>query len=415
MSFAVRFSSALLAGVLVLSAQQPAPAPAPAPAPGPTAPGPGTNPRPGTGTQNPTNTFPGQNRQDQMSMPDRQQVMFLSGKVVMDDGTAPPELVLIERICSGSPHPEGYTDAKGRFSFQLGQNNSMFADASSSGNDPVFGGSPAMGGNRGMTSMNGMGSSSRLMGCELRASLPGFRSESVDLSQRRYMDNPDVGTIVLRRLAKVEGYTFSATTSFAPKDSRKAYEKGRDLAKKQKWGDAERELQKAVDGYPKFAAAWSDLGNVLQAQSKTEEARKAYGEAIKADAKFVTPYAQMMRMAVRENKWPDAADYGAKAIKLNPYLSPDVYFLTGVANYQTKQMDAAEEFTRQALKLDEQHKNPKIQHLLGVILAEKADYAGAAEAMRAYLKQAPEAKDADSVKQQLSEIEKSLRSRAEDK
>jgi len=347
-------------------------------------------------------------------MGDRQQVMFMSGKVVMDDGTPPPDFVMIERVCNGSPRPEGYTDAKGRFSIQLGQNTAMFADASTSGSDPAFG-SRGMGGGAGGRNMGGMGAGgmgqNRLMGCELRATLAGFRSEVVDLSQRRYMDNPDVGTIILHRLAKVEGYTFSGTTAFAPKDARKAYDKGREAVKKQKWDDAQKEFEKAVASYPKFAVAWSELGMVYQSQSKLEDAKRAYGESIKADAKLITPYAQLMRIAAGENKWDEAAEYGSKAIKLNPYLSPDVYFISGVAHYQAKKIDAAEEYARQAVKLDEKHRNPKSNYLLGVILAEKNDLPGAADAMRSYLKYSPDAQDADKVKQQLTAIEQSLNNR----
>ena len=40
----------------------------------------------------------------------------------MDDGTAPPDSVVIERNCNGYARNEGYTDSKGNFSFQLGQN-----------------------------------------------------------------------------------------------------------------------------------------------------------------------------------------------------------------------------------------------------------------------------------------------------
>ena len=61
--------------------------------------------------------------------------VFLSGKVVMEDGTPPPDAVTIERVCGGSVRPEGYTDSKGRFSFQLGQNQGMMADASMSSAD----------------------------------------------------------------------------------------------------------------------------------------------------------------------------------------------------------------------------------------------------------------------------------------
>ncbi len=48
--------------------------------------------------------------------------IVLSGQVTLDDGTPPPEPVLIERVCNGVTRPEGYTGSKGRFSIRLGQN-----------------------------------------------------------------------------------------------------------------------------------------------------------------------------------------------------------------------------------------------------------------------------------------------------
>ena len=81
--------------------------------------------------------------------------VFLSGKVVMEDGTPPPDAVTIERVCGGSVRPEGYTDSKGRFSFQLGQNQGMMADASMSSADTMSG-IPGRGGPAGM-GMGGRG------------------------------------------------------------------------------------------------------------------------------------------------------------------------------------------------------------------------------------------------------------------
>ena len=50
---------------------------------------------------------------------------------MLEDGTAPTESVVIERVCSGAPHAEGYTDSKGYFSIQLGlKNNGVLQDAS---------------------------------------------------------------------------------------------------------------------------------------------------------------------------------------------------------------------------------------------------------------------------------------------
>ena len=49
---------------------------------------------------------------------------------MMEDGTAPPDPVVIETVCNGSPHSEGYTDTKGYFSIELGARNGVIQDAS---------------------------------------------------------------------------------------------------------------------------------------------------------------------------------------------------------------------------------------------------------------------------------------------
>jgi tetratricopeptide (TPR) repeat protein len=335
-----------------------------------------------------------------------QRVFFFSGKVMLDDGTPPPEQVVIERVCNGIARPEGYTDSKGRFSFQLGQNTAMMADASVNMNDPVFGGAGS-GRNSPFGQQRGVNERD-LMGCELRASLAGFRSDVVNLAGRRALDNPDVGTIVLHRMAKVDGFTFSGTTAFAPKDAKKAFEKGREASKKKKWPDAEKELTKAVTAYPKFAAAWFELGLVYHQQSKIDDARKAYGEAMKADEKFVNPYAPMARLAAGEKKWDEAAEISGKLIKLNPYFSADAYFISSVSNLNLNRLDVAEEHAREAANMDKQHRNPRINHVLAVILAQKQDYAGAAASMRDFLKFAPDAPEAPKLREELAEIEKRI-------
>jgi tetratricopeptide (TPR) repeat protein len=371
-----------------------------------------TSPFPGTNNRN-QSPFPDPNQRQ--TFPDQQRPVFISGKVQLDDGTPPPDSVVIERLCNGIARPEAYTDSKGRFSFQLGQNRGMMADASvSSAADNVFGGGGAgmggigsSGGSRGgMNNPMGGISERDLMGCEIRAVLAGFRSEAVNLSGRRAFDNPDIGTIILRRLANVEGTTISATSLNAPKDARKAYEKGRDLLKKKKGEDARKEFEKAVAAYPKYAVAWYELGQLQQQQNQTEEARNSYAQALAADAKFVSPYLQLATLAAKENKWQDVADTTDRALKLNPVDFPQAFFYNSVANYNLKKFDAAEKSAREAVKLDTMHRIPKASHLLGVILAEKQDFSGAAEQMKNYLKFSPTGQDAELVKKQLGELEK---------
>ena len=417
---ATLISFAVLAGIALSQEQAPPqqppggggggqPSPGPGPGAGPGAGQPGTgSPFPGQGQQRPGFPDPGQQR---TPFPEMQRPIFLSGKVMMEDGTPPPESVVIERVCHGRHMPEGYTDSKGRFSIQLGQNQmAMMADASVSSDPGGFGGTPGFGNpSAGRGGPMGGGLTERdLMGCELRASLPGYQSSLVNLSGRRLMDNPDVGTILLKKIGGVQGFTYSATSYMAPKEAKKSFEKGQDQAKKQKWDNALKEYQKAVDLYPKYAVAWYELGSVQLRQKDTEAARTSFSKALEADDKYVNPYLQLALLSAQDQKWQDVADTTDRVIRLNPVSFPHAYFYNSVANYNLQKFDAAEKSAREAVKLDTNHRMPKAEHLLGVLLAMKQDYSGAVQHMRAYLTHAPQANDIDQVKKQLAEIEKFL-------
>src|SRR5580765_136952 len=86
-----------------------------------------TTPSPGR-TTTPTNTNP--TNPTQTPTVSITQPIFVSGRVMMEDGTPPPDRVVIETVCNGSPHGEGYTDTKGYFSIELGGRNAIMQDAS---------------------------------------------------------------------------------------------------------------------------------------------------------------------------------------------------------------------------------------------------------------------------------------------
>jgi uncharacterized protein HemY len=95
-------------------------------------------------------------------------------------------------------------------------------------------------------------------------------------------------------------------------------------------------------------------------------------------------------------------------LKLNPNVSPDIYFYSAVANYNLQNIELAEDHARQAATRDTEHRFPKINHLLGVILVQNQEYKDAAENLRTYLKFTPNAPDAAAVNQTLAEIDKVL-------
>jgi tetratricopeptide (TPR) repeat protein len=345
----------------------------------------------------PSNTNP------QQQQPTISQPIFLSGRVLMEDGTPPTQSVVIERVCNGQPHSEGYTDSKGYFGIQLGQRNpAVLMDASE---EPAFRGlggeSSSFPGSGGMRSSGDL----QFMNCELRARLAGYRSQSVSLATRRAMDNPDVGVILLHRNGGNEGGTVSATTLNAPKDARKAYEKGLDQLKKKKVDEAIKEFEKAVQIYPKYAAAWSDLGRLQASKDDFDSARKSFATSIEADPKFVPPYIELSILEMRGQQWQALADTTATAVKLDPFGYPQAFFFNAIANYNLKNYEAAEKSAAEAERLDTRHVFPKSTHLLGILMANRQDYAGAAAKFKAYLKLSPAGSDAALVKEQLEKVE----------
>ncbi len=349
-------------------------------------------------TNNPPTSTPGSGNS---------QPIFISGRVLVDDSSPLPTNVTIERVCGPAHHAEGHTDSKGYFGVQLGAANvDAFLDPSSSNfpdlNRPGF--SPDAGGTGNST--NGGLAERALVGCELRANIPGYTSQSVDLSMRRPMDNPEVGTILVHRISRAEGTTVSASSLAAPKNAKKALQKGYALEKKNELDQARADFQQAVDTYPQYAEAWFELGRMQARQGQAELAHKSFDEAIRAEPRYIPPYIQLSLLEMQAQRWKELVDISDKALRLAPFGYPQVFFMNAVANYNLGRGDVAEKSVRRALALDTRHQLPHASHLLGVILADRQDYAGAAAQMRDYLKFAPQGADVADVRARLEVFEK---------
>jgi hypothetical protein len=364
-----------------------------------------TGQRSGTGNQPATPTQPSPNQpspnqpSNRTTNPENSSPVFIMGNVMLSDGTPAPSSVPVRIVCGLRVlRSDTLTDPHGNFSIILGGQN---------GNRPgVTGLSDISEGDSGFGSNFGPNS---LFGCEVKASLGGYISSSITLDRHSSLDNADIGTIYLRRIGAAgegEGYTVSITTKLAPKDARKEYEKGLDSAKAKKWSDAEQQFLKAVTIYPKYAIAWYELGRVFDQEKKTDDALHAQQQAIQVEPKFVNPYTELSTIAVRQQKWADVVKYTSEVIKLSAYTTPEMFFYNAAANYNLHELDAAEKSARIAARLDARHKVPRINYILGLILAQKQDLKGAVENLKLYLQFNPAATDAGSVEEQVAELEK---------
>jgi Tfp pilus assembly protein PilF len=344
---------------------------------------------------------------------EERRLVFLTGHVKLDDGTDPSERVAIERVCNGRTRREGYTDSRGAFGFQLGAQQIM-QDASVSGMDtlrPAGVPTSSLGGGSGVfaptTQTSGV-SQRELMGCELRAVLPGYTSEPLNLAGRQLFDNPDVGTLVLHRMGKVEGTKISLTTLQAPPEAKKAFERARHALAKKDNPEAERQLQKAVAQYPKYAEAMSLLGEVYSGEGRKDEAEKMFREAMEADPKFIGPYFNLAVLAGTTRDWQRMLELTDKAVALDPYENPAIYLMNAVAQYNLHNLVLAEKSARQARRLDAQYHYPRADFILANILTQRGDYAGAAEQLRSFLQYATADAEADAAREMLAQTQQKI-------
>jgi hypothetical protein len=355
-------------------------------------PGRGTSTPPPSTTSRPT-------MQPNMTVPDATfgRRAFISGKVVLDDGSRITEPATIQTICRGHRQTVAHTDSRGGFSFEFGDRTSA-AMAGISEADVDSGWNPS-------TANRSIQRDWR--DCELLAELPGFTSQSIDLSSKmNTFETTDIGRLVLHRIGQVEGLTISATSAMAPKDAQKAFEKGREKAGKQKWDEAQPLFEKAVQIYPRYAVAWFELGRIQLQKNEAVPARNSFEQSIAADSKYANPYRGLAELETQQKQWESLVKVTDQLLALNPVSFPDAWLRNALGHYYMHEFAAAEKSARQGMKVDENHQIPKLEYLLGVILMQKRDYQEAATHIQNYLKQSPALPEAEAqeAQKQLAEI-----------
>lgn len=329
-------------------------------------------------------------------------IPIFSGNVVLASGEGPSERVLIKRVCARQTYNEGYTDAKGYFTFQPGVNTQfdlMHASVGSSVGNTVFG-APTI--PQPEVPVNGV----EIEGCSLVADAPGYRSNPILLSRSR-SDRVGLGTIVLTPLDPASGdASVSANSLTAPKKAKLIYEKAvKELSKSSEADVAKSiaDLEKAVAAYPQYAEAWTLLGKARGQLGDLQGARTGYEQAIVVDPRYAPAYGPLIALSVDRQDWETATRLAGIALSMDPSDNRSRWF-KAIADYQLQHYDDA------IALLEELEANqaavqmyPQSYQIEGLILAKRQQLPEAAKAFKNYLELAPDAEASTSIRKQLSE------------
>jgi Tetratricopeptide repeat len=243
----------------------------------------------------------------------------------------------------------------------------------------------------------------RYEGCVVSASLIGFDSTEITITHRNLREDPDLGTITLKRKSGGASSSSGSRESIPPA-ALKSFDKARAQLIDQKPDHAQKELEKAVQIYPQFAEAWYQLGR-LQAATDSQSAHESFTKAAAADTSFVSPYEQLAAMAIQGGKWKEALENTSHILQIEPAGTPQIWYFDALAKVQLGQVDAARTSALKALSMDPLHQVTSTEQLLGVIFTLKKDYPTALEHLRSCLTYLPPGPKADTVKRQIAQVE----------
>lgn len=132
-----------------------------------------------------------------------------------------------------------------------------------------------------------------------------------------------------------------------PKSAAKEFLKANRLIAKREWAKAGESLRRGLAIYPRYAAAYNNLGAVYYRLGHRGEARQALQQAISLDDHLAAAYLNLGRLCFVENDYPGAESLLAKAVSLESAANADELFLLAYAQLNDHHLDQAIQTSRQ--------------------------------------------------------------------
>lgn len=139
----------------------------------------------------------------------------------------------------------------------------------------------------------------------------------------------------------------SVTDLSMPSRAAREFDKADHLIAKQEWSKATERLKKGLAIYPKYAAAYNNLGALYSHLGNNAEARQALEKAIALDDRLAPAYVNLGRIIFLQNDFPSAESLLAKAITLAPPQNADELFLLAYAQLTDHHLDGALQTSRE--------------------------------------------------------------------
>jgi tetratricopeptide (TPR) repeat protein len=209
----------------------------------------------------------------------------------------------------------------------------------------------------------------------------------------------------LNKIKKIPALAPALTDEQAPKTARKEYEKGSRALATCQLDEARTHLEKALSEFPCYARAQTDLAVALTERRELPGAEAALRQTVQCDPGFPDAYTQLGQLLNAEKKSAESADLLQDGLRRSTGAW-QLYYQLAMAHFGLKQYSQAEE---EYLKVQSLNPNPPADlhvKLADVYLKENA-YDKAYAQMQAYLRAEPEGRFAAKIRAIMRQMESS--------
>lgn len=197
--------------------------------------------------------------------------------------------------------------------------------------------------------------------------------------------------------------TVSAAALKIPEKAQKEFDKGVDAFNTGDNKKAEENFNKAIENYPKYANAYSNLGVLYVKTGKQQKAKDAFTKAVTVDDKFVPGYVNLARLSFAEHKYPETESTLAKALAIAPD-NLDALALLVASEYMNKENVKALANVRHIHSIPGHEAISEVHLLAAQILMAENERDQAIDQYIAFLQESPKDLRVPAVRKTLAQI-----------
>ena len=230
-------------------------------------------------------------------------------------------------------------------------------------------------------------------------------SEQFEVDSRKITQTQDVS--VRPELSSEAGGTggtmIGAADLSVPNAATKEFKKGNDAMGHEDWKKAEEHFNKAIEIYPQYAAALTNLGVVYGRLNDASGEREALQKAIYANDHYAPAYFNLAVLCIKQSSFVEAEGLLTKAVPLDPMNAKTLMFLANM-QLMNQKYDAAIASAQRVHSMP--HDNLALTHFIAARAYEHENRPKDALAeLQLFLKEEPQGPRADHIREEVKMVQ----------